>query len=75
MSCYILNLAMNHQLPHLFNTIIINIVTTNTKLISKLILIDLVMLDTIIHKNYSLHIFAQSFTKGLFSYIDISHSV
>jgi hypothetical protein len=49
-SCYILHLATNHQLLHLFNIIVITIIDTNTKVISELIFIDLVVLHTIIHK-------------------------
>jgi TM2 domain-containing membrane protein YozV len=47
---YILHLATNYQLLHLFNTIVITIININTYVISELMLIDLVVLDTIIQK-------------------------
>jgi hypothetical protein len=56
MDYYILYLATNSQLLHLFNTMVINVINTNTKVISKVIHIDLMVLDTIIHKR-SLHIY------------------
>jgi hypothetical protein len=56
MGCYILYLAINCQLLHLFNKIVITIINSNTKVISELMLIDLVVLDTIIHKR-TFHIY------------------
>jgi hypothetical protein len=56
MGCYILYLAINCQLLYLFNKIVITIINSNTKIISELILIDLVVLDTIIHKR-TFHIY------------------
>jgi hypothetical protein len=56
MGCYILYLAINCQLLHLFNTIVITIINSNTKVISELMLIDLTVLDTIIHKR-TFHIY------------------
>jgi hypothetical protein len=56
MGCYILHLRTNSKLLHLLNTILINIINTNTKVISKLIHIDLVVLNTIIRRK-TLHIY------------------
>jgi hypothetical protein len=83
MGCYILHLATNHQFLHLFNTTLITIINTNTKVINELMLIELVVLDTIIHKRNDFiqtHLimfilcnictyFTKSLTKELFTYI------
>jgi hypothetical protein len=69
MGCYILHLAINHQLLHLINTIVIIINNTNTKVISELILTDLVVLDTIIYKKNFSHIFAHLQKEYFHTYI------
>jgi hypothetical protein len=56
MGWHILHLASNFQLLHLFNTIVITIINSNTKVISELMLIDLVVLETIINKG-TFHIY------------------
>jgi TM2 domain-containing membrane protein YozV len=57
---YILHLATNYQLLHLFNTIVITIININTYVISELMLIDLVVLDTIIQKK-TFHIYLHNY--------------
>jgi hypothetical protein len=73
MSYYILHSVTNCPLLHLFNTIEITILNTDTKVISELILIDLVVLHTIIHKRmFHIYLHNHSQKECFHTYIYIS---
>jgi hypothetical protein len=72
MGCYILHLATNYQLLHLFNTMVITIINSNTTVINELMLIDLVVLDTIIHKR-TFHIYLHNHLQKECFHTNTSH--